>query len=150
MNSMAFDFCARSKVQSTSVNWYIVEQLPLIAPARFAEPLGTGTVADLIRREVLQLSYTAHDLAPFARELGFEGPPFLWDAEDRRHRLARLDALFMRLYGLDRDDAGYILDTFPIVRASDEAAFGRCRTKDLVLGYMNALAASDIDSVLAS
>jgi len=98
---------------------------------------------------VLHLSYTAHDLAPFARDLGFEGAPFAWDAEDRRHRMARLDALFMRLYGLDRDDAGYILDTFPIVRAADEGTFGRYRTRELVLGYMNALAAGDIDSVLA-
>lgn len=149
LNSIGFDFVCRQKVQGQTLNLFIVEQLPLIAPARFAEPLGPGTVADLIRREVLHLSYTAHDLAPFARDLGFEGPPFVWDAEDRRHRIARLDALFMRLYGLDRDDAGYILDTFPIVRAADEAAFGRYRTRELVLGYMNALAAGDIDSVLA-
>lgn len=111
---------------------------------------GSGAGPDLIRREVLHLSYTAHDLAPFARDLGYDGPPFVWDAEDRRHRIARLDALFMRLYGLDRDDAGYILDTFPIVRAADEAAFGRYRTRELVLGYMNALAAGDIDSVLVA
>jgi len=149
LNSIAFDFVCRQKVQGQTLNLFIVEQLPLIAPARFAEPLGAGTVADLIRREVLHVSYTAHDLAPFARDLGCEGPPFAWDAEDRRHRMARLDALFMRLYGLDRDDAGYILDAFPIVRAADEAAFGRYRTRELVLGYMNALAAGDTESVLA-
>lgn len=64
--------------------------------------------------------------------------------------MARLDALFMRLYGLGRDEAGYILDTFPIVRDADERAFGRYRTRELVLGYMNALAAGDIESVLAA
>jgi hypothetical protein len=148
LNSLVLDFVCRQKVQGQNLNLYLVEQLPLIAPARFAEPLGPGTVADLVRREVLRLSYTAHDLAPFARDLGFDGSPFVWEAEDRRHRMARLDALFFRLYGLDRDEAGYVLDTFPIVRAADEAAFGRYRTRDLVLGYMNALAAGDIDSVL--
>jgi len=148
LNSLVLDFVCRQKVQGQNLNLYLVEQLPLIAPARFAEPLGPGTVADLVRREVLRLSYTAHDLAPFARDLGFDGLPFVWEAEDRRHRMARLDALFFRLYGLDRDEAGYVLDTFPIVRAADEAAFGRYRTRDLVLGYMNALAAGDIDSVL--
>lgn len=150
LNSFAFDYCARQKVQGQHLNWYIVEQLPFVAPAHFDEPLGPGTVADLVRREVLRLSYTAHDLAAFARDLGFDGPPFRWDAEDRRHRMARLDALFFRLYGLSRDEAAYVLDTFPIVREADERAFGRYRTKDLVLGYMNALAAGDIDSVLAA
>jgi hypothetical protein len=148
MNSAAFDFVCRQKVQGQTLNLFIVEQLPLIDPPRFEEKLGGGTVADLIRREVLHLTYTAHDMTAFARDLGHDGPPFAWDAEDRRHRLARLDALFFRLYGLDRDDAGYILDTFPIVREQDEAAFGRYRTKDLVLAYMNALGAGDIDTVV--
>lgn len=71
------------------------------------------------------------------------------EAEDRRHRIARLDALYFRLYGLNRDEAAYMLDTFPIVREQDEAAFGRYRTQELVLGYMNALAAGDTHTVLA-
>ncbi len=145
-NAIALDYIARQKVQSTHVNWYIVEQLPLIDPRRFEEELGPGTVADLIRREVLHLTYNAHDMSAFARDLGYDGPPFAWDVEDRRHRLARLDALFFRLYGLDREDAGYILDTFPIVREQDQAAFGRYRTKDLVLAYMNALTVGDINT----
>ncbi len=149
LNSLVLDYCARQKVQGQHLNWYVVEQLPLIAPSRYNEPLGPGTIADLIRREVLRLSYTAHDLAPFARDLGHDGPPFAWDPEDRRHRQARLDALYFRLYGLSRDEAAYVLDTFPIVRDQDEAQFGRYRTKELVLGYMNALAAGDLDSVLA-
>lgn len=38
--------------------------------------------------------------------------------------------------GISRDDAAYILDTFPIVREQDEKAFGHHLTKDLVLAYM--------------
>ena len=38
---------------------------------------------------------------------------------------------------------------FSIVKADDEKQFGRYRTKELILGYMNALAAGDIYSVLA-
>lgn len=60
-------------------------------------------------------------------------PPFVWNDEDRRARLAALDGLFMHLYGLNEDDAAYILDTFPIVREQDIAAFGRYRTQDDVL-----------------
>ena len=42
-----------------------------------------------------------------------------------------------------------MLDTFPIVRKQDEAAFGRYRTRALILAYMNALAAGDTETVVA-
>ena len=32
LNSMPFDYVVRQKVQGTAMNWYIVEQLPVIAP----------------------------------------------------------------------------------------------------------------------
>ena len=87
-------------------------------------------------------------MAPFARDLGYGGPPFVWDEEERRHLRARLDALYFHLYGLSRKDAGYILDTFPIVRREDKKAFGRYRTRDMVLAYMNALDAGDTEAVV--
>ena len=147
-NTLAFDYIARQKAQSTHINWYIVEQLPLIRPDQFEQTLGKTRIADFVRGEVLHLSYTAHDLAPFARDLGYDGAPFKWDEEDRRHRLARLDALFFYLYGINRDDAAYILDTFPIVREQDEKAHGRYLTKELILAYMNAVAAGDFTTVV--
>ena len=101
-----------------------------------------------MRDHVLRLTYTAHDMAPFARDLGHVGPPFIWDTEERRHLRARLDALYFHLYGLSRDDAEYVLDTFPIVRRQDENEFGRYHTRDLVLTYMNALAAGDTETVV--
>jgi hypothetical protein len=108
---------------------------------------GEKTIADLVRAEVLALSYTAHDLAPFARDLGHvdaDGsvePPFLWDAEDRARRMVRLDALFFHLYGLSDDDADYILSTFPIVHEQDMKAHGSFRTRDLILAYLTRLRA---------
>ena len=63
-------------------------------------------------------------------------PPIVWNDEDRRARLAALDALFFYLYGLGLDDAAYVMDTFPIVRQQDIAAFGRYRTQDDVLALM--------------
>ena len=69
--------------------------------------------------------------------------------KNRRHLRARLDALYFHLYGLDRDDAAYILDTFPIVQRQDQAAFNRYRTKDLILAYMNTLAAGDTSTVVS-
>ena len=100
------------------------------------------SVADFVVPQVLALSYTAHDLAPFARDLCYVDakgevlPPFVWDDEERRARLAGLDAVFFWLYGLSADDAAYIIDSFPIVRAQDEQAFGRWRTRDDVLALL--------------
>ena len=160
LNSLAFDYVARQKAQSTHLNCYILEQLPVIAPSRFEEPLPTAfaarmrelglmnghhlhpTVADFVIPQVLALSYTAHDLASFARDLGYLDaagqvlPPIVWNDGDRRARLAALDALFMHLYGLSEDDAAYVLDTFPIVREHDLDAFGSYRTKDDVLALL--------------
>jgi hypothetical protein len=80
------------KVQGQHLNWFIVEQVPVVPVARYGERIGKRTVADLIREEVLRLTYTAHDMRPFAEDLGCDGEPFPWDEEDRRHRRARLDA----------------------------------------------------------
>ena len=83
------------------------------------------------------------------RDLGYDGPPFTWDEEERRHLRARLDALYFHLYGLGRDDADYVLSTFPIVQREDEAEFGTYRTRDLILAYMNALTAGNPEAKVA-
>ena len=95
----------------------------------YDQSFGDTTVRDLVRDFVLRLTYTAHDMAPFARDLGYDGPPLKWDPEERRHLRARLDALYFYLFGLSREDAAYVLDTFPIVRRQDEAAFRTYRTR---------------------
>ena len=149
LNSFAFDFVARQKVQGQHLNWFIVEQLPVIAPGDYNRYFGKQTARDVVRDHVLRLTYTAHDMEPFARDLGYDGPLFAWDQEKRRHLRARLDALYFHLYGLSRAAAAYVLDTFPIVRRQDEAAYGSYRTRDLILAYMNALAAGDPEVVVA-
>ena len=94
------------------------------------------------------------DLEGFARDLGHVdetgaiGSTFPWDDERRLHLQAKLDAVFFHLYGVtDRDDVRYIWSTFPIVERQDTAAYGRYRSRDLCLTYMNALAAGRPDTV---
>jgi hypothetical protein len=149
MNSFVFDFVARQKVQSTHANWYIMEQLPVLPPSVFDEKIAGRKVGDYVRKQVLHLTYTAVDMEPFARDLGYEGEPFQWDEDDRRHRRARLDALFFHLYGITRTKADYILNQFPIVRADDEDELGTFRTRDLVLAYFNAVEAGDLETRVA-
>ena len=150
LTSFSFDYVARQKLQGASMSLASLEQLPIIAPADYDRHFGSTTARELARDHVLRLTYTAHDMAPFARDLGYDGPPFIWNAEERRHLRARLDALYFHLYGLDHEDAAYVLGTFPIVRREDEAQFGRYRTRDLILAYMNALAAGDTETVVAA
>ena len=149
LNCLCLDFIVRQKAQGTHLNWYIVEQLPVVADGDYDRRFGNTTARELVREHVLRLTYTANDMIPFARDLGYDGPPFIWDGEERRHLRARLDALYFHLYGLSREDAGYVLDTFPIVRRQDDAQFGSYRTRDLILAYMNALAAGDAETVVS-
>jgi hypothetical protein len=123
--------------------------LPVIPANDYTRRFGARTAAQIIREDVLRLTYTAQDMAAFARDQGHEGLPFRWDEEDRLRRRARLDTLFFHLYGLDREAADYVLSTFPIVRREEEERWGRFRSRDLILAYMAALAAGAPDANVA-
>ena len=142
-SSLSFDYVARQKVGGTTLGGYIIEQLPTFPVESYAQPCmwsDTQTLKDWLLPRVLELTYTAWDLEAFAQDCGWFGPPFRWD-EDRRFQLrCELDAAFFHLYGLNRDDTAYILDTFPIVKRKDEEKFGTYRTKDRILELYDALA----------
>lgn len=153
--SIACDFAARQKIQSRNLNKYILEQLPVIPRERFEERrFGSKSAAEVICEAVLELTYTAHDMEPFARDMGHVDdagnvkPPFTWDKERRLVLRAKLDAVFFHLYGVtDRDDIRYIYSTFPIVEREEKAAYGgKFRSCELCLAYMNALAAGNPDA----
>jgi hypothetical protein len=154
LNSTMVDFIARTKILSNHASWYILEQLPVIPPDRFnTTRFGAKTAAEIVRAAVLELTYTAHDMAPFARDMGHvdEGgavlPPFVWDDARRLDLRAKLDAVFFHLYGItDRDDIRYIYSTFPIVARQEESAHGSYRSRDLCLAWMNALTAGNPDA----
>ncbi len=154
-NAVPFDYAARQKVQGQTLNLFIVEQFPVIPPDRYEKTrFGSKTAADVIREAVLELTYTAHDMAAFARDMGHVDetgtvyPPFIWDEERRLVLRARLDAVFFHLYGItDRDDIRYIYSTFPIVECDEKGVYdGRYRSCELCLAYMNALAAGKPDA----
>ena len=154
INCIPFDFVIRQKIQGQNINWYIVEQLPVVPLDRHTTArFGPKTAAEIVREAVLELTYTSHDMAPFARDMGHVDakgdvkPPFPWD-EDRRLMLrAKLDAIYFSLYGItDRDDVRYIYSTFPIVRRDETATHGRYLSRDLCLAWMNALSAGNPDA----
>ena len=157
-NAVLFDYVARQKIQGQHLNWFIVEQLPVVPLKRYGVvSFGPKTADEIVRETVLELTYAAHDMAPFARDIGHvdgDGevlPPFRWDAERRLSLRAKLDALYFHLYGVtDRDDIRYVYSTFPIVERDEKAAYGAYHSRDLCLAWMSALAAGQPDAAIDS
>jgi hypothetical protein len=149
LSSLTFDFVARHKAGGTHMNYFIFKQLPVLPPDRYSE----ADLAFIVPR-VLELTYTAHDLQPWAADLGYAGPPFAWDPERRARLRAELDATYARLYGLTRDELRYILDpadvmgadypseTFRVLKNNETRQFGEYRTRRLVLEAWDALTAT--------
>lgn len=139
-NTLVLDFVARQKVGGTNLAYFFLRQFPFLTPDFYTEP----RIA-FITPKVLELTYTSHSLAPFARDLGHDGPPFTWD-EDRRALLrADLDAFYACAYGLTRYELRYILDpadvlgpdypseTFRVLKEKEIRQHGEYRTQRLVL-----------------
>lgn len=142
-NSFTLDYVARQKASGGNLNFYVVKQLPVLPASAFDRQYswsGDMHLRDWILPRVLELTYTAWDLEPFARDVGYGGPPFRWDPERRFLLRCELDAAFFHLYGLNRDDTDYVMDTFPIVRKNDERAHDEYRTKRVILEIYDAMA----------
>jgi hypothetical protein len=141
--SFALDYAARQKLGGTHLTYSYLKQLPVLHPFEYSRKTTWAPASELVDwllLRVLELTYTAWDLEPFGRDVDYDGPPFRWHPERRFLLRAELDAAFFHLYGLSRDDAAYILDTFPIVRRKDEKAHGEYRTKRVILKIYDAFA----------
>ena len=144
--SFPLDYVARQKFSGGSLNRFIIIQFPFIElsvfdrPYRWAGRRETGfTVADFMLPRITELTYTTWDLASFARDCGYEQPPFRWN-ETRRFLLrCELDAAFCHLYDLARDNVDYILETFPILKRKDVQQYGEFRTKLMILNVYDAM-----------
>ncbi|HVN96860.1 MAG TPA: N-6 DNA methylase [Syntrophorhabdaceae bacterium] len=160
LNSFMFDYLSRQKVSGTHFTFSYSKQVAIVSPeqvlaARFQDE--PASCAHWMRDRVLELTYTAWDLEAFARDCGYNGPPFRWD-EGRRFLLrCELDAAFFHLYlgseeewrkepesltsafPTPRHAVDYIMETFPIVKRKDESAHGTYRTKDTIVEIYDAL-----------
>ena len=138
--ALSLDFVARQKIGGTNFNFFIYQQIPLLSPSFYTE----SRLAFLVPK-VLELIYTSHAMAPFARDLGHGGAPFGWDEDRRAHLHADLDAFYARAYGLTRDELRYTLDpadvkgtdypseTFRVLKDKEVSQYGEYRTCRLVL-----------------
>ncbi|WP_292841340.1 restriction endonuclease [Nostoc sp. NMS8] len=140
LNSLVFDFVTRQKMGGTDFSYFILKQLPVLPPELY-----TAEDIKFISDRVLELVYTAWDLQPFAKDMGYDGEPFIWNPNRRALLRAELDAHYAKLYGLTRDELRYILDpadiygadfpseTFRVLKNNEIKQFGEYRTQRLVL-----------------
>lgn len=150
LNAMTLDYVARQKVGGTHLTYGFLKQFPIIPPTSYTQSDLTYIVP-----RILELTYTAHDLRPWAEDLGYSGPPFRWNPARRAELRAELDAYYARLYGLTRDELRYILDpadvrgaeypseTFRVLREREIKDCGEYRTRGLVLGAWDKLSFTD-------
>jgi hypothetical protein len=138
-SSFVFDYISRQKIAGMNLNFHFVEQFPMPDPIDLKRYSlnNSEKLYEIISKKVLNLLYTSHSLTPFARDLGYDGPPFSWDPDERSHLMAELDAIVAHLYGVTYDELDYILETFPIVKKKDIAESGEYKTKRLILENYN-------------
>jgi hypothetical protein len=156
--SLPLDYIARQKVGGTNMTYGFIKQFPILPPNRYTD----ADLAFIVPR-VLELTYTAHDLAAWGEELAAYDPrpshergrPFAWDPSRRALLRAELDAYYARLYGLTRDELRYIFDpadvmgpdypseTFRVLRDNEIRTYGEYRTRRLVLEALDKLETGD-------
>ncbi len=150
--SFVLDYVARQKLAGTHLTYGYLTQLPVLPPNAddaVTPWLISATLADWIRRRILELSFTAWDMEAFACDLGDDGPPFRWDEWRRTLIRAELDAAFFHLYGLERDEVAHVMESFDALRRREEKPqnFGEFRTKRLILERYDAMTEAARDGV---
>lgn len=144
LNSFCFDYALRQKLGGLHVSDFITLQLPSPCIWLGERDARIGDVREFIIPRALELTYCSNDLHDFALELGYNGPPFKWDEVRRFWLRAELDAAFFHLYGINREDVDYIMETFPIVKRKDIAAHGTFRTKEAILRIYDEMAKASL------
>lgn len=141
-NTFIFDFVVRQKMAGLNMLFYLVKQFVMPSPSTFDLPCiwcPSETLAQWLITRANELTYTSCDAPEL--EPAQDGPvePFIWDATRRAMLRAEIDAAFLYLFGMQRDEAEYVLEQFPIVKRKDEAQFGEYRTKRLILEAYDAM-----------
>ena len=127
-NTYLIDYIARQSVTGMNFNHWIFKQLPIIPKSTYSK-----SEKEFIEKRSIELLYTSNSLQIFAQESGYEGHPFIWNEERRFLIRCELDALYFKLYGLNREEVDYVMETFPIVKRKDIDKYGEYRTKRVIL-----------------
>ena len=138
LNSMPFDFAARSKAQMNIVT--VIKTLPLPSELHYNE----------IAKLAAKLSVGTDEFEGFAESLRIENVPL--SPPERIRTAARLDALVAHAYDLTRAEYQTVLDSFkfdenPILLESETADFNDNKTLRQFYGEVRRLAPSYHDDI---
>ncbi|MDN5546636.1 MAG: hypothetical protein L0H03_15315 [Rhodococcus sp. (in: high G+C Gram-positive bacteria)] len=122
-SSFAMDFVTRQKLSNMHLQFSVAKQLPVPV----AEAHVPGLVLD--RRPGAWLALRVDRLNGW-----------ISDPVERKAVRAELDAYMFHLYGVLRDDAEYVMDTFTIIRKGEIRATGEYHLKRLILEAYDAMA----------
>lgn len=138
-NSFVFDFLLRQFLSQPSIPQGAFEQLPILTPQDLGRLGDRSDVETWIIGRVATLVGNSVELSDFVEELGVR----VEGSVDTDRTRAELDAAMFLLFGVERDDVDYIMETFPIVKRKDIAAHGEYRTKRLILEIYDAMAEAE-------
>ncbi|WP_376704203.1 N-6 DNA methylase [Mesorhizobium sp. ISC25] len=144
LGSLVIDYAARQK--SNRMKYFVVEQIPALSSEHLQANcsfLGIPPRAWLSAR-ALELCYTNDEIAPFAHDLGRDHPPFRWQPERRILLQAEIDAAVLHLYGLSKNQAEWLLDSFTVLRKYEERDHNEFRTKRVVIEMYDEMAAAKL------
>lgn len=125
-SSFVFDFVARQKVGGTHMTYAYLEQLATPRPDLETAWLHDGSSWWSSRVDWLQSARS-------------------WRSDRRMRVRTEIDAALFHVFGVERGDVDYIMETFPIVKRKDIAAHGEYRTKRLILEIYDDMAQAIAD-----
>lgn len=149
LNCIVLDYVDRIKQPSTNVCFFILKQLPVIQPERYA----AEDRAFIVPR-VAALTRNSEEINAVWLK-GYPAYPYQ-EPHDRLKIRAELDAYYARLYGLTRRELEYVLcpkdvmgadfpsETFPGLAKKEAKLYGEFLTKRLVLEAYDKLEAGEL------
>ncbi len=140
LSSLALDYVVRQKSGGTHLKYFTVRQLPVLPPVEYEKPCPWQPNVKLrawVSKRVLELSYTAWNMAGFAQDLGDSDAPFRWNEARRFAIRCELDAAYFHLYGVAKNDVKFIMDGFGAFQRNDPERFAR--TKAEILSVYDAM-----------
>lgn len=126
--SLPFDYIVRQKLGGSNLNFFVFKQLAIVPLVKY-----TQRVKDLIRKSIVEIVCDNEDLQQFGEEYFEEVRLSNYSDINRFNLFCSLDAIYAHLYGLEKEEMDYILETFPIVKRKDIDKYGSYRTKETIL-----------------
>lgn len=133
--SLPFDYIVRQKLGGSNLNFFVFKQLAIVPQNKYSKK-----IKEILKVILLDIVYDNEDLKEFARELNPESKLSVYSDSSRFNLFCSLDAIYAHLYGLEKEEMDYILETFPIVKRKDIAKYGSYRTKDSILALYDEFA----------